>query len=104
STSTVSSWTRSTSTTAGTGTSLAPGGTRSPRRPNGLRPLGSARRGHLGDPRRPQEVPVLAAHVLGGDRTGDPAGHPPGPAPPTWSAGGRPAMRSTGGSWTAAGH
>ena len=28
----------------------------------------------------PQEVPVLAAHVLGGDRTGDPAGHPPGPA------------------------
>jgi hypothetical protein len=31
--------------------------------------------GHLGDPRRPQEVPVLAAYVLGGDRTGDPAGH-----------------------------
>jgi hypothetical protein len=36
--------------------------------------------------------------------TGDPAGHPPGPCPPTWNAGGRPAMRSTGGSWTAAGH
>ena len=78
STSTASSWTRSASTTAGTGTSLAPGGTRSSRRPNGSATLGSARRGHRGDPRRPQKVPVLAAYVLGGDRTGDPAGHPPG--------------------------
>jgi GH15 family glucan-1,4-alpha-glucosidase len=30
----------------------------------GLRPLGPARRGHLGNPRRPQEVPVFTAHVL----------------------------------------
>jgi GH15 family glucan-1,4-alpha-glucosidase len=44
------------------------------------RSLGSARRGHLGDPRWPKEVPVLAAHVLGGDGTGDPAGHPQGAA------------------------
>src|SRR5262245_50925336 len=40
----------------------------------GLRLLGSARRGHRGDPRRPPEVPVLAADVLGGDPAGDPAG------------------------------
>ena len=45
-----------------------------------LRSLGPARRGHLGDPRRPQEVPVLAADVLGGDGAGDPDGQPPGPA------------------------
>src|SRR5215831_9425414 len=44
----------------------------------GLRSLGPARRGHLGDPRSPQEVPVLAADVLGGDRAGDPAGYPTG--------------------------
>ncbi len=36
--------------------------------------------GIWGDSRRPQEVPVPAAHVLGGDGAGDPAGHPPGPA------------------------
>ena len=45
-----------------------------------LRSLGSARRGHLGDSRRSQEVLVLPAHVLGGDGTGDPDGQSQGPA------------------------
>ena len=37
------------------------------------RQLGSARRGHLGDPRRPQGLHVRAPHVLGGLRPRDPA-------------------------------
>ncbi len=52
------------------GRGLRPGGL-------GLRPMEPARRGHLGNPRRAQELLVLAADVLGGDRTGHPDGQPP---------------------------
>ena len=38
----------------------------------GLEELGSAGRGHLGDPRRPPALHVLAAHVLGRCRAGSP--------------------------------
>ena len=40
----------------------------------GVRELGPARRGHLGDPRRPQRLHLLAADVLGGDRADGPDG------------------------------
>ena len=37
-----------------------------------VRELGPARRGHLGDPRRPEGLHLLAPDVLGGDRARDP--------------------------------
>ena len=46
----------------------------------GVRELGPARRGHLGDPRRPAELHVLAADVLGGGRARDADGPPARPA------------------------
>ena len=69
----------------------------------GLRPLGPARRGHLGDPRRAQELPVLAADVLGGDRTGHADGQPARPARRHAPLAAEPATRSTGRSCSAAG-
>ena len=45
-----------------------------------LRALGPARRGHLGDPRRPQGLHLRPLPVLGGAGPGDPAGRAPGPA------------------------
>ena len=52
-----------------------------------VRPLGPARRGHLGDPRRPPGLHLRPAHVLGGLRPGDPAGAPAAAGPPTSAAG-----------------
>jgi uncharacterized protein DUF2637 len=43
-----------------------------------------------GRPAAAQEVPVLTAHVLGGDRTGDPARHPPWLARRPGTLAGRP--------------
>ena len=39
---------------------------------SGCARTGTGRRGHLGDARRPAEVHLLAAHVLGRGRAGDP--------------------------------
>ena len=101
STSTASSSTRSTSTTSGAAHLQRPAGTTlCALRGLGVRPLGPARRGDLGDPRRPQELPVLPADVLGGDRAGHPDGQPPRPARRPRAAGARPATRSTGRSWS----
>ena len=57
--------------------------------PHGLavRPLGPARRRHLGDPRRPAGLRLRPAHVLGRLRPGDPAGPATAAARPTSAAG-----------------
>ena len=68
-----------------------------------VRALGPTRRGHLGDPRRPQALHVLAADVLGRDRARDPDRDRARPARATWTAGARLATRSIGRSWRAAG-
>ena len=83
-TSTGPSSTPSTSTTSGASPSPATTGTQCRTLVDWVcEQLGPARRGHLGDPRRAQELPVLAADVLGGDRTGHADGHPAAACPPT---------------------
>ena len=47
-------------------------GERPPDRRLAVRELGPARRGHLGDARRPEGLHLLAADVVGGDRARDP--------------------------------
>ena len=69
----------------------------------GLRQLGPARRGHLGDARRAQGLHLLAADVLGGGRARDADGAPARPARATCRAGWSSATTSTGRSWNAAG-
>ena len=69
----------------------------------GVRQLGPARRGHLGDARRPPGLHVLAADVLGRDRARDPHRAASAACPPTSPAGWRSATASTTRSWSAAG-
>ena len=60
-----------------------------------VRELGQRRRGHLGDPRRPEGLHLLAADELGRDRAGDPDEPGARPARATSSAGSPSATGST---------
>ena len=101
-TSTASCWTRWSAERQWAAGRLSRLGQARPARRLAVRALGPARRGRLGDPRRPPELHLRPPHVLGRPGSHDPAG--PRPADrPTWPAGSGSATGSTPRSWSMAG-
>ena len=104
STSTARRWTASTSPTRTASRSGTAGWTATGQLLDWLaEQLGPARRGHLGDPRRPQGLHLRPAHVLGGVRPGIRLATVHGRGRPRSSGGPRRATPSTSRSWRAAG-
>jgi GH15 family glucan-1,4-alpha-glucosidase len=99
-----SSWTRSICTTSGTSPSPAPTGRRSRPGPIGSATTGTSPMRASGRPGAAPGSSYTRSSCAGWPWSGRSGWRTAGGYPPSWTAGGMSAMRSTGGSWIAAGH